>query len=196
MGVQKRIYVVNGKPRSGKDSFEQFVGLYKPSVKFSAITYVKTIATWCGYREDVKNPKDREFLHKLKMLLSWYSDVPMRSVFETIDAFLKGYTYLAECEVLFIDAREVDDIRRIKTAYPQVETVYIHRPSSESMTYGNDADDNASQDGLKYDYIINNAGDMVDFHKNIAAWMGEVGMVPFNNRGPYLPQPEFSLREW
>jgi hypothetical protein len=77
-----KIFIVNGKGKSGKDSFESFVIDYAerlaatPVVKISIIDYVKDIASYAGW-DGGKTMEDRRFLCDLKRILTEWNDSPM-----------------------------------------------------------------------------------------------------------------------
>ena len=89
MSSDKMIFIVNGKPRAGKDTFAQILNEYMDVYKYSSVTKVKEIAKQCGWT-GAKEEKDRKFLHELKMLTSAYSDMSYNDVLEEIDKFKKG----------------------------------------------------------------------------------------------------------
>ena len=79
VNMDKLVFIVNGKPRAGKDTFAMILNRYMNVYKYSAITKVKEIATLCGW-DGQKEERDRKFLHELKMLTSEYSDMAYQDV--------------------------------------------------------------------------------------------------------------------
>ena len=59
--MRKQIYITNGMARCGKDTFATFLNEYIPTLKYSSIDKVKTIAKLCGW-DGGKTEKDRKFL--------------------------------------------------------------------------------------------------------------------------------------
>ena len=84
MSSDKMIFIVNGKPRAGKDTFAMILNRYMDVYKYSAVTKVKEIATLCGW-DGQKEERDRKFLHELKMLTSEYSDMSHQDVVNEIN---------------------------------------------------------------------------------------------------------------
>jgi hypothetical protein len=151
-----KIVVVNGCGGSGKDTFEGFVKDYADSkgyyvTKTSMISYVKEMAFKLGWRGG-KDLKDRKFLSDLKITLGEWNDSPFRSVKDEIFC-AENVTAAA---LIFVDAREADDIDRLKEEFSNVITILIKRDELENKIYGNKADDNVFD--YPYDYIIENNG--------------------------------------
>ena len=97
------VVIVNGFPRSGKDTFVNFckekLGAFGVSV--STVDFVKYLAAQSGW-DGSKTPENRKFLSDLKDLLTEWNDVPWKKVeevFETIiPEYLGGVLYGALCE--------------------------------------------------------------------------------------------------
>ena len=87
--MDKLVFIVNGKPRAGKDTFAEILNRYMKVYKYSAVTKVKEIATLCGW-DGKKEERDRKFLHELKMLTSEYSDLAYNDVINEIEKYRKG----------------------------------------------------------------------------------------------------------
>ena len=66
----KKIYIVNGKPRSGKDTFAELLGKHCRVFKYSSVDKVKQIAAKCGW-DGGKTDKDRRF-RSFKLAQSYY----------------------------------------------------------------------------------------------------------------------------
>lgn len=154
-----KIVVVNGKPTSGKTTFESLcIGLGRARCYvYSSIDYVKTIAQQCGWNGE-KTPENRKFLSDLKDLLTTWNDVPMKKVQEKIQSIQDIFTAndnLADDVVIFIDIREPNDIQRIKDMYGAT-TLLIRRASVETEQSSNHADEDVFN--FDYDVIIDNDG--------------------------------------
>lgn len=153
------VIIVNGKGGSGKDSAELFIEEYMKKKgekvkKISIIDYTKQIAKTLGW-DGTKTEKNRKFLCDLKKLLTDWNDLPFQVIeTEIINANKEGI------EFLFIDAREPDDIDRIKACSPNSYTLLIKRDEVDSVEYGNFADDGVFN--YQYDYVIENNGSLID----------------------------------
>jgi dephospho-CoA kinase len=159
MSSDKMIFIVNGKPRAGKDTFAQILNEYMDVYKYSAVTKVKEIAKQCGWT-GAKEEKDRKFLHELKMLTSAYSDMSYNDVMEEIDKFKKGEL---DADIFVVDVREPEEIDRLVKA-TKAFTIFIENNRVPSIT-SNAAD--ANVENYKYDFVIKNNGTLEDFEGNI-----------------------------
>ena len=159
MSSDKMIFIVNGKPRAGKDTFAQILNEYMDVYKYSSVTKVKEIAKQCGWT-GAKEEKDRKFLHELKMLTSAYSDMSYNDVLEEIDKFKKGEL---DADIFVVDVREPEEIDRLVKA-TKAFTIFIENNRVPSIT-SNAAD--ANVENYKYDFVIQNNGTLSDFEDNI-----------------------------
>ena len=163
MSSDKMIFIVNGKPRAGKDTFAQILNEYMDVYKYSSVTKVKEIAKQCGW-SGAKEERDRKFLHELKMLTSAYSDMSYNDVIEEIDKFKKGEL---DADIFVVDVREPEDIDRLVKA-TKAFTIFIENNRVPSIT-SNAAD--ANVENYKYDFVIKNNGTLEDFEGNIKLFM-------------------------
>ena len=159
MSSDKMIFIVNGKPRAGKDTFAQILNEYMDVYKYSSVTKVKEIAKQCGWT-GAKEERDRKFLHELKMLTSAYSDMSYNDVMEEIDKFKKGEL---DADIFVVDVREPEEIDRLVKA-TKAFTIFIENNRVPSIT-SNAAD--ANVENYKYDFVIQNNGTLEDFEGNI-----------------------------
>lgn len=148
--MNKYIFVTNGMARSGKDTFAVLMNEFVPTKKYSSIDYIKEIAKLCGW-DGQKNEKSRKFLSDLKILTSQYNDLPFRMIQNQIDEFNKD----EKCNVLLIDIREPEEIRKLCDKYKDVKTILIKRNSVKTIT-SNMAD--AGVFNYNYDFVIENNG--------------------------------------
>ena len=166
-----KIIIVNGKGGSGKDTFEEYfrdiAELCENKVyKTSMVRAVKNIAQMCGWQGG-KSDKDRKFLADLKTLLDDYNNFAFESVVNDIlKAEKEHYDYI------FIDAREPNDIDKIKEISLNCYTILIKRKETTEKIYGNDADDNVMN--YNYDYIIENNGTLDDLRASAEIFFNEI----------------------
>ena len=92
-----KVVVVNGRPESGKTTFEEKCKeLVNASSTFwldenkrmmvdviSTVDFIKQIAIECGW-DGVKTPRNRKFLSDLKDLLTEWNDVPFNATLDFI----------------------------------------------------------------------------------------------------------------
>ena len=156
---RKLVFVVNGKPRAGKDTFAEILNRYLEVYKYSSVTKVKEIAALCGW-DGAKEERDRKFLHDLKMLTTAYSDMSNKDVINEIQKF---YNDEIKADVFLVDIREPEEIERLKAVVP-VLTVFIDNDRVPSIT-SNSSDANVYN--YTYDFYINNNGTLEEFDEHI-----------------------------
>lgn len=153
-----KYFIINGRPRSGKDTFVNFcleeLGAFGKLI--STVDFVKEIATECGW-DGTKDLKNRKFLSDLKDLLTNWGDVPYKKTLQEIDMFKFDLDYwdVSDKGVVFIMCREPKEIERFEREL-NAKSVLIRRASVEFEQQSNHADSEVLNH--KYDYIIENNG--------------------------------------
>lgn len=159
--TQKRIFIVNGAPMSGKTTFEQIgqeiLGRERCDI-MSIIDSIKEIARSCGWR-DTKGPEDRRLLSDLKDALDRWNQYSIKKIEEAIDK--------SAADVIFVDCREPYDIRELVDYYgDQVKTILITAAGRlEKIAPSNHAD--ANVEDYAYDYVIENNGTYSDLRDSV-----------------------------
>jgi dephospho-CoA kinase len=161
--MAKLVFIVNGKPRAGKDTFAMILNRYMDVYKYSAVTKVKEIATLCGW-DGQKEERDRKFLHELKMLTSEYSDMAYQDVVNEIKKYRNGEI---EADVFVVDVREPEEIERLSKEVGAI-TIFIENNNVPAIT-SNAAD--ANVENYEYDFVIQNNGTMKEFEDEIKIFM-------------------------
>lgn len=181
------VIVVNGYPRSGKDTFVNFckekLGAFGVSV--STVDFVKYLAAQSGW-DGTKTPKNRKFLSDLKDLLTEWNDVPWKKVeevFESIKIECFQYGLKDSDFFLFIHSREPKEIERFQKEYGAL-TVLIDREEVEGKQ-SNHSD--AEVMNFNYDYIINNDGTLEELEMKAITFIESVKLTNKNkeNLTPY-----------
>ena len=153
-----KYFIINGRPRSGKDTFVNFcleeLGAFGKLI--STVDFVKKIAIKCGW-DKTKTPKNRKFLSDLKDLLTNWGDVPYKKTLQEIDMFKFDLDYwdVSDKGVVFIMCREPKEIERFEREL-NAKSVLIRRASVEFEQQSNHADSEVLNH--KYDYVIENNG--------------------------------------
>jgi dephospho-CoA kinase len=161
--MDKLVFIVNGKPRAGKDTFAMILNRYMDVYKYSAVTKVKEIATLCGW-DGQKEERDRKFLHELKMLTSEYSDMAYQDVVNEIKKYRNGEI---EADVFVVDVREPEEIERLAKEVGAI-AIFIENNNVPAIT-SNAAD--ANVENYEYDFVIQNNGTMKEFEDEIKIFM-------------------------
>lgn len=162
-----KIFVINGAPRAGKDTFVEFcqalVG--ERCLNVSTVDFVKEVAKFAGW-DGNKTPEARKFLSDLKDIMTEYDNIPFKKVKRAIDIYrleLEEYTsefYIAN-SVVFIHCREPQEIEKFKNELG-AKTLLIRRPDVEGGDQSNHAD--AEVFNYDYDYTIYNDGTLDQLH--------------------------------
>lgn len=149
----KKVFIVNGIPRSGKDLFAELSAEYVEVCSYASINYIKDVARLCGW-DGGKTERERKFLSDLKLLTSEYNDLSYYKMLEEIAKFNKS-SFEGDA-VLLINVREPAEIAElIKVVH--AETIFIENPIVPMIT-SNMADANVKN--YNYDhYIFNNGED-------------------------------------
>ena len=151
----KKVLVTNGLPRSGKDTFAEFVSAYIPTIKYSCVDEIKKMARFTGW-DGEKNPTSRRYLAELKRLTTEFNDFPFECLRRKYNEFMIDISH----SVLIFDIREPAEIERAKKEFG-AESILIVNNRCEKQ--GNYADDGVMD--AKYDHVIFNNGTLTDFQR-------------------------------
>lgn len=172
------IWVINGKPRSGKDTFCDFCAMNHPYVNaISTVDFVKDIAKSCGWSGE-KDLKNRKFLSDLKDLLTNWNDVPYQQVLKRISVYentLISYGIDTSRAVIFIHCREPEEIQRFRREL-KANALLIRRPDCDQEA-SNHADEEVEKDLSIYDLLIENNGTLEELNKESKRFLGAIGVL-------------------
>lgn len=160
------IIVVNGKPRSGKDTFCKEVINFceQRNIEcdaWSTIDLEKEILEEYVKPYDVNSDSDRSFLSDFKQLLNEYYDYTFNT-FKTIADDNIGVT--------LIHSREWNEINRFKHYCAEKGIKFISvfiTGNNERNDFTNWSDKFCDDRKNMYDYKINNKGSLEDYKKNV-----------------------------
>ena len=161
----KYVVIVNGKPRSGKTTFEKECIRYLDENEISncymlsSIDPIKEIYTKLGWN-GIKTDKARKDLSTLKNIWISNNNGPTNYIIEEV---MKLSTY--EDHVIFVDIREESEIIKLMDVLEPLSilgikytTVFIDRPDNSCTEYGNKSDDMVGNNMSIYKYTIINDG--------------------------------------
>lgn len=167
----KYVVIVNGKPESGKTTFEGLCisHLNRSEVAhghiLSSIDFVKKIYELLGW-DGVKTQQARKHLSELKKIWIETSNGPINYVLHNV---IEGFSE-DEDHVIFVDVREESEIIAMVEAFEPLQshdvrctTLFINRPDNEGIEYGNKSDDSVGQNMSLYNYVINNSSGLIEF---------------------------------
>lgn len=161
----KYVVIVNGKPESGKTTFETGCKRYINDTELawchivSSIDPVKDIYRKLGW-DGNKTDKARKELSILKKIWMDNCNGPLTYIVNYVMNLEKD-----EDHVIFVDIREESEIEKIVEVFNALymlnikcTTVFINRPDNDGIEYGNKSDDMVGNNMSIYNHIINNDG--------------------------------------
>jgi len=170
--IHEIVLLVNGYPRSGKDTFAKFIEeefKYDPSkldVHFeniSTVSYIKKAARDYFDWDGEKDEKGRRLLADLKDASRLYNEGPFN--FACQQRSINYTTVCLKRPLLFVSvihSREPEEIQMFKNHFGDIcRTVFIKRDIEQELS--NHADRNVED--YKYNYTINNNSDIKAFKK-------------------------------
>lgn len=109
------IFVINGEPNSGKDTFVEFVDKHtsKKVVNLSSIDLIRRAT------RELKRTGDRKFMCELKKFMDYYCDHSFQ--------YLKEKLAKADYDIAFVHIREAENIARFKESYLGCKTILVNR---------------------------------------------------------------------
>ena len=144
-----RLFIINGYPASGKDTFAMMLieeilsyGLFGSIV--SSVYNVKWAAEMLGW-DKKKDEKGRNALSALKDFSTQWWDGPFNTMCENAN-------YCGSSEAIVFMVREPEEIARFVAKYPNTLTIFIQRDSCEKAS--NHADTNV--ENYSYDFYVEN----------------------------------------
>lgn len=167
---RKRVFIINGVPKAGKDTLIQLASKDLPFnvVNTSTIDIVKDIATQYDLWDGVNKTDDaRNMLSELKRVITKYSNCIINHICRQVQLFLEDNTAGA----MFIHCREPKEINRLRYAIVAKcrllpTTLVVRRSEAEKATYGNESDANVLQ--YNYDLTFHNDSKLEDSVKKFA----------------------------
>ena len=153
-----KVVVCNGRPLSGKTTFQHEVSIALCgdkntfSASVSSVDFVKRVAHCAGW-DFSKTPENRKFLSDLKRLLAEWNDSP----YQEVKKMIKKYQDSDGQWILFVDSREPAEIERFRKEFGAT-TVLVRRLGDEVQETSNESDANVFD--YEYDFEVKNYGDM------------------------------------
>lgn len=161
----KKIIIINGTGGSGKDTLCNICDKYIPTLNISSVDTIKQSAKILGWNNG-KTEKDRLFLSNLKLLSTRYNNHPYEYIKENINKFLdRSY-----CKIMFIHIREPKEIDKVKQEF-NCKTLLVVNSNVKQIT-SNIADANVLN--YKYDYIIDNSGNLEELEIKVNNFINEI----------------------
>lgn len=156
-----KVVIMNGRPCSGKTTFEEFCNIFCTTYLYSTIDPIKEIAKRMGWK-GTKEKDDRIFLSELKKVSKKYNNFPVEWVKNQIETTISDYANVGidiedkyKKVIFFVDCREIEEIEELKSILPNVVTAAIIRNNIFNVSDYADVD-NVNPVEYDYDYYIQN----------------------------------------
>jgi len=154
------IYIINGLPESGKDTFVDFVSTFVTTKNISTIDWVKEFCyIEYGIVPTDKSLKNRAIWHREKMRHNNY-------IFKIICDQIYGLYYTDVC---FIHCREAKNIEKFINYFNGSKSILIDRKSDNDVSNFGDSD----VYNYKYDIIIDNNNGFDSLKNNVVKFMND-----------------------
>jgi hypothetical protein len=171
------VFIINGRPRAGKDSLAGFMDLayqklgYTPT-HFSSIDPVRDGLANMGIDVSQKTAADRLLLASLGALVEEHSQFRSKSCLNAVSKAV----LTTPSPVVFMMIREAEIIQRVRKELNNrghfVYRVLVHSARSETPTNPVDA---AVHD-MGYDFLVHNFGTLYDLQKEAQALVNLIHM--------------------
>ncbi len=152
------IIVVNGYPRSGKDTFCYFADDVYSVIIHSTARKIKQFARLLGW-DGIKTPENRNMLADFKDFYVNYFDGSFKDIIECINSVPES------TEFILVHTREPEEITRLsdwcKNNNYKFYSIFINRPVNKE--HGNHADANVEE--YVYDITVDNTGTLEEYKK-------------------------------
>lgn len=167
--TKNRVIIINGKPRSGKDTFCRIVEKFceehdQECYTWSTIDFEKELFEEITGREYLpegpESANDRAFLSEFKQLLNKYFDTTFES-FNNMIEFFPG--------ILLVHSREWNEILDFGCHCDMKNipftTIFIDNPNEKE--YNNSSDKQCNRNVEDYDFVFHNNGTIKEFEENV-----------------------------
>lgn len=159
-----KIFLINGYPGAGKDTFVEFCQDFVPVVNIHTSTPAKVALIKLGWDGVTKSPEVRQALALLKGLSSIGFDGVYDYIHDTLEEIKKYHK--PQARIVFIHSREPEELERFKQEFG-AQTLLIDRKPTEELT--NDSDRNVMD--YKYDIVIPNRGTVEELKEMAEAFV-------------------------
>ena len=170
-----KIVVINGFPRSGKDTFCNLcrkisAGSQTFIYSYSTIDIVKEIAKKLYRWNGEKTPENRKLLSDLKRIMTEQGNIPFNDVCRKINVIQMGMPSINTNQIIFIHCREPEEIEKFVAKYNAI-TVFVDRAHHE-LELSNSSDMDVLN--YHYDYVIDNNGTLTELEDAAATFLIDI----------------------
>ena len=150
-----RVLIINGAPRSGKDTFIELLSETGAEVwPYSSIDWVKSKAELLGW-DGNKDAVGRKFLSDIKDACTEYRDIPFQQVIKKLNRALQ-----MSIDYFCVNIREPSEIKKLVSYCDGVNipcyTIRIQNTKAEEAATGLDYTGDSQYMDFDYDFTIPN----------------------------------------
>ena len=164
------VLIINGAPRSGKDTFISTLTWEKPGkvIRYSSIDWIKQQALNLGW-DGIKDAKGRQFLSDLKNACTNYADIPFKKITERILSSCNRYSQEAGTVYFCTCVREPEEIYKLKIWCNEnkipCHSILIRRKKAEQKALDEEFTSSGDTRFLDYSYtrVLWNDGSLDEF---------------------------------
>lgn len=175
--MDKKIFIINGSTRGGKDTFVRLVTTelndinkrFHTVINFDSVGRLKVFESEINRNvEETKNKTERyrKFLSDLKKLTDEYCDLSFEDIYDTVRDFKSDDN---DAIALFIHIREPKNIERAVKEL-DAKTILIENKNSKVIAT-NESDKNIFN--YTYDYVIDNSGRLEELREKVINFVQE-----------------------
>ena len=164
------VLIINGAPRSGKDTFINTLTMENPGkvIRYSSIDWIKQQAINLGW-DGIKDAKGRQFLSDLKNACTNYADIPFKKITERILSSRNRYSQEAGTVYFCTCVREPEEIYKLKIWCNEnkipCHSILIRRKKAEQKALDEEFTSSGDTRFLDYSYtrVLWNDGSLDEF---------------------------------
>jgi dephospho-CoA kinase len=166
------VIIVNGYPRSGKDTFINLCLESEPTSQafysISSVDFIKQMLTSYGVNIDNKTEKDRKLISGIGNLLEEHSEIKTKKIKQRIFEHLKELSMFNSIHI-FVQIRENNIINNIinwSSEYTNIQVIKLLITSNREQKI---TSNNSDKDIINYipDLVIQNNGSIEDLQKKV-----------------------------
>lgn len=165
MKTTAQIFVLNGSPTAGKNTFVDMIPA--KTIHYSYVDFTRDILDYAGIDYRKKSDKVRVLLESINNALEEFDDIPFKDCCDLTQDFLNG---LYEEEYLFIDIRKPCNIKRFLDKFKGARAVYVDNKKPISSVTESDS----QVANYDYDFYIDNSGSLEDLQNEVNRFMAEI----------------------
>lgn len=165
MNDTSHIFVLNGSPRAGKNTF---VKLIPNAAHYSYVDLTRRMLDTEGIDYKFKSNSARVMLETINNALEKYDDIPFKDICSITDDFLNGYL---GADYLFIDIRKPENIEKYLKEFKGARAVFV----DDKKPVSNVTESDSLVADYQYDFYIDNSGSLENLKQEAMRFIHKIG---------------------